>query len=122
MEKSGNNFLKLLKSGRGLGNSFSANLRCLNFEMLGKAHPPEPAKILGSLVTNSSWVSRKVMGKLCDSLEKFLYTPCYIYAVHIHLLCAHKGIHSHALLPLLDQQTCHLKVLGLNPGKVSTHG
>ena len=62
------------------------------------------------------------MEKFCDSLETFLYTPCYIYGVHIHLLCAYKEIHSYALLPLLEQQTCHLKVLGLNPGKVSTYG
>ena len=33
MEKSENNFFKLLKTGRGLGNSFSASLKCLNFEM-----------------------------------------------------------------------------------------
>ena len=54
MEKSGNNFFKLLKSENGLGDSFSVNLRRLNFEMFGKAHPPlppDPPKILGSLVT-----------------------------------------------------------------------
>ena len=62
------------------------------------------------------------MEKFCDSLENFLFSPCYRFAVHIHLLCTHKGIHSHALLPLLEQQTCHLKVLGLNPSKVSPHG
>ena len=42
-------FFKLLKSGRGLGNSFSANLRCLNFEMFGKANPPDPLKFLDLL-------------------------------------------------------------------------
>ena len=49
MEKSGNNFFKLLKSGRGLENSFSAYLRGLNFEMSGKAHPQTPLKFLDLL-------------------------------------------------------------------------
>ena len=87
MEKSGNNFLKLLKSGRGQGNSFSANLRCLNFEMFGKAHP-RPPKILGSLVTIQAGSAEKSSKSSVILLKNFCIHPViYICCSHTSPVC-----------------------------------
>ena len=88
MEKSGNHFFKLLKSGRGLENSFSANLRCLNFEMFGKAHPPDPPKILGSLVTIQAGSAEKSWKSSVILLKNFCIHPV-IYMLFTYISCVH---------------------------------
>ena len=71
--KSRNNFFKFLKSGRGIVNSFSANLRCLNFEMFWESTSPPKKNSWACCNTFSSWASGKVMEKFWDSLEELFY-------------------------------------------------
>ena len=81
-------FLKLLKSERGLGNSFSANLRCLNFENVWESTPPGPLKILESLVTIQGGSAEKSWKSSVILLKIFCIHPV-IYMLFTYISCVH---------------------------------
>ena len=60
MEKSWKNGKNLPRSRKSQGNSFSANLRCLNFEVFWASMPPDPLKVFGPAanIYIGSWKSQ----------------------------------------------------------------
>ena len=70
---------------------------------------------------------RKVIEEFRVSLEIFLYAPRYMLITYISCVNIKGFTVMHttpigSVAPLLEQQICHLKIVSLNPAKVSTHG